>query len=76
MKNCGSCSVCERKKEGIFGKNINSEIINILAQKPSTVEEIAVQLHYHQKEKILENLILLLDTKKVKMLNFRTYMLA
>ena len=76
VKNCGSCSVCETKKEGIFGKNISSEIINILAQKPSTVEELAVQLHYHQKENILENLILLLDAKKVKMLNFRTYMLA
>ncbi len=76
VKNCGSCSVCERKKEGIFGKNISSEIINILAQKPSTVEELAVQLHYHQKENILENLILLLDAKQVKMLNFRTYMLA
>ena len=76
VKNCGSCSVCETKKEGIFGKNISSEIINILAQKPSTVEELAVQLHYHQKENILENLILLLDAKQVKMLNFRTYMLA
>lgn len=76
VKNCGSCSVCETKKEGIFGKNISSEIINILNQKPSTVEEIAVQLHYHQKENILENLILLLDAKQVKMLNFRTYILA
>ena len=76
IKNCGTCSVCERKKEGIFGKNISTEILNILAQKPSTVEELAVQLHYHQKENILENLILLLDAKHVKMLNFRTYMLA
>lgn len=76
VKNCGTCSVCERKKEGIFGKNISSEILNLLANKASTVEEIAVQLHYHQKENILENLILLLDAKQVKMLNFRTYMLA
>lgn len=76
VKNCGTCSVCERKKEGIFGKDISTEILNILSQKPSTVEDLAVQLHYHQKENILENLILLLDAKHVKMLNFRTYMLA
>ncbi|MFC6268250.1 RecQ family ATP-dependent DNA helicase [Frigoriflavimonas asaccharolytica] len=76
VKNCGVCSICEKKNEGVFGKNISSEILKILAQKPSTVEEIAIQLHYHQKENILENLIILLDTQKVKMLNFRTYMLA
>ena len=76
VKNCGNCSVCERKKEGIFGKNISQEILNILSQKASTVEEISIQLHYDQKENILENLILLLDAKQVKMQNFRTYMLA
>lgn len=76
IKNCGVCSVCERKKEGVFGKNISAEIMNVLSQKPSTVEEIAIQLHYHQKDNILENLIVLLDAQEVKMLNFRTYMLA
>ncbi len=75
-KNCGQCSVCERNKQSIFGKNISSEIISLLSKKPSTIEELSVQLSYHPKENILENLIFLLDSGKVKMLNFRTYTLA
>lgn len=75
-KNCGQCSVCERNKQSIFGKNISSEIISLLSKKPSTIEELSVQLSYHPKENILENLIFLLDSGKVKMLNFRTYSLA
>lgn len=75
-KNCGQCSVCEKNKQSIFGKNISSQILNLLAKKPSTIEELSVQLSYHPKENILENLIFLLDSGKVKMLNFRTYTLA
>lgn len=75
-KNCGKCSVCEKNKQSIFGKNISGEIMNILAKKPSTIEELSIQLNYHSKENILENLIYLLDSGKVKMLNFRTYALT
>ncbi len=75
-KNCGQCSVCEQQKQSIFGSNISSEILQILHSRPATIEEIAVQLSYYQKENILENLIQLLDSGKVKMLNFRTYALA
>ena len=75
-KNCGNCSVCQRKKESIFGTDLSREITNILSKRASTVEEISIQLNFHKKEKILENLILLLDAGKVKMLNFRTYTLA
>jgi ATP-dependent DNA helicase RecQ len=75
-KNCGQCSVCEKNKHSIFGKNISDQIINILGKKPSTIEELSIQLSYHSKENILENLIFLLDSGKVKMLNFRTYALA
>lgn len=74
-KNCGQCSVCEKNKQSIFGKNISQQIINLLAKKSSTIEELSVQLSYHSKESILENLIFLLDSGKVKMLNFRTYAL-
>ncbi len=73
VKNCGQCSVCEGKKESVFGRNISREIIEILKQKPSNVEEIAIKLNYYKKENILENLIHLLDSGEVKMLNFRTY---
>lgn len=75
-KNCGQCSVCERNRQSIFGKDISGEIIQVLSKKPSTIEEISIQLNYHPKENILENLIYLLDSGKVKMLNFRTYALA
>ena len=75
-KNCGNCSVCEKKKRSVFGQNISLEIINILAKKPATIEELSIQLTYHPKDNLLENLIYLLDSGKVKMLNFRTYMLA
>ncbi|MCF2217847.1 RecQ family ATP-dependent DNA helicase [Chryseobacterium sp. PS-8] len=75
-KNCGQCSVCERNKQSIFGKNISHQILNLLGKRPSTIEELSIQLSYHSKENILENLIFLLDTGKVKMLNFRTYALA
>jgi len=75
-KNCGQCSVCETNRQSIFGKNISGEILQALTKKPSTIEEISIQLNYHPKENILENLIYLLDSGKVKMLNFRTYALA
>lgn len=74
-KNCGQCSVCEKNKQSIFGKNISQQIINLLAKKPSTIEDLSVQLNYHSKNNILENLIFLLDAGKIKMLNFRTYAL-
>lgn len=74
-KNCGHCSVCEKNKQSIFGKNISQQIINLLTKKPSTIEELSIQLSYHPKENILETLIYLLDSGKVRMLNFRTYML-
>lgn len=75
-KNCGKCIVCEHKKEHIFGNSIHHKILEVLAKKPATIEEISIQLSFCEREKILENLILLLDSGKVKMLNFRTYMLA
>lgn len=73
VKNCGQCSVCESQKESVFGRDISREIIEILKQKPSNVEEIAIKLNYYKKENILENLIHLLDSGEIKMLNFRTY---
>ncbi|MDQ0592909.1 ATP-dependent DNA helicase RecQ [Chryseobacterium ginsenosidimutans] len=75
-KNCGKCSVCEKNKQSIFGRNISTQIVNLLSKKPSTIEELSIQLSYHSKENILENLIFLLDSGKVKMLNFRTYSLT
>ncbi len=73
VKNCGHCSVCEKQKENVFGRNVSVEILEILKKSPANVEEISIKLNYFAKENILENLIHLLDSGKVKMLNFRTY---
>ena len=75
-KICGQCSICEKNKQTIFGKNISTHLISLLGKKPSTIEELSIQLSYHSKENILENLIYLLDSGKIKMLNFRTYTLV
>jgi hypothetical protein len=76
VKSCGKCSVCEKQKESVFGRDISEEILQVLRNKPSNVEEISIRLNYYEKENILENLIYLLDEGKVKMLNFRTYTVA
>ena len=73
VKNCGHCSVCEQQKETVFGRDISKEILAILKSAPANVEEISIKLNYFAKENILENLIHLLDSGKVKRLNFRTY---
>lgn len=73
VRNCGQCSVCDQQKESVFGRNVSKEIIEVLKQSAANVDEIAIKLNYFSKENILENLIYLLDSGKVKMLNFRTY---
>ncbi len=73
VKNCGHCSICEQQKETVFGRDVSKEILAILKSAPANVEEISIKLNYFSKENILENLIHLLDSGKVKMLNFRTY---
>ncbi len=72
---CGHCMVCESKK-GHSTKTVTEEITTVLSRSACTADEIAIQLNFYEKEKILEHLILLLDAGKVKMLNFRTYALA
>ena len=73
VKNCGHCSVCEQQKETVFGRDVSKEILEILKIAPANVEEISIKLNYFAKENVLENLIHLLDSDRVKMLNFRTY---
>lgn len=73
---CGKCSYCQKKKQPIFGENITTDILHILSKKPCHIDEIAIGLPYYEKGIILENLILLLDKGKVKMLDFRTYILT
>ncbi len=55
-KNCGQCTVCEKNKQSIFGKNMSTEILSLLGQKPATIEELSIQLNFHAREDILETL--------------------
>ncbi|MCC2591085.1 ATP-dependent DNA helicase RecQ [Chryseobacterium sp. MFBS3-17] len=74
-KNCGQCNTCEARTPAAPA-SIPDEILNILRNGAGTADEISIQLNFIPREKVLENLILLLDAGKVKMLNFRTYALA
>lgn len=72
-RNCQHCNVCISKSDGFLSRGISDEILALLQQKPSSLEELFSQLNFHKKEKIRENLILMLDSGKVRMLDFRTY---
>lgn len=75
-RDCGTCYTCEQKRKTLGGSQTSAEIIEILTRQPFTLEEISAQLNFRKKEVILDELITLLDSGKVKMFNFRTYMLA
>ncbi|WP_374443843.1 ATP-dependent DNA helicase RecQ [Epilithonimonas sp.] len=72
-ENCGKCSVCRKRKSS--RRNVSSEIIFQLGKKPMTLDEMSATLNFYPKENISETLIFLLDIGKVKMLNYKTYML-
>ena len=74
-KNCGNCYVCNAKKTFINPVSIEKQILEVLQKKPSTLDDLCVVLHLHQREKLQENLIFLLDIGKIKMLDFRTYII-
>ncbi|SDE62389.1 RecQ family ATP-dependent DNA helicase [Riemerella columbipharyngis] len=73
-QSCGKCSYCESSGvKGIFGDDDFMVIVNLLKEKPCTLDELAVMINYLSKTKILDHLKILLDAKKIKMLNYKTY---
>lgn len=79
QKDCGNCSYCHQKLKlsTMFEKpSLEKELLETLKARPSSLEELSIILANPNKEKILEELILLLDHGKVRMLNFRTYTIA
>lgn len=76
VKNCGRCSSCQKTAFSFGQKTVENEIVKILRERPASADEIALKLQFTQRETVLENLILLLDEGKVKMVDFRTYTLA
>ena len=75
-KNCNQCSVCKQNNTDVFQLQTPKLILDVLSKKPSTIDEIAFHLSYINKEDLLENVILLLDDGKIRMLDFRTYSLT
>lgn len=76
VKSCGKCMVCQSERNSIFGNQISEDIFKILKNQPSTLENIVLKLPFYEKEIVLESLIELLDSGKIRMLDFRTYVLA
>lgn len=72
--NCNNCDVCESKKPNQSNAILN-QILSQLQKRPYTLDELTIQLSFYPKDKLLENLIFLLDLGKIKMLNFKTYMI-
>jgi len=54
---------------------LSDEVLEILAKNPATFDELSVKIFWHEKEKIYETLITLLNLEKIKMLNYKTYMI-
>ncbi len=72
-ENCGKCSVCRKRTNS--KRNLSSDIARQLSNRPMSLDEMAGNLNFYSKESISETLIFLLDIGKVKMLNYKTYML-
>lgn len=72
-ENCGKCSVCRKRTNS--KRTLSSDISQQLSNRPMSLEEMAANLNFYSKESISETLIFLLDIGKVKMLNYKTYML-
>lgn len=72
-KNCGNCYVCTTKNPKTNAISAERQILDILQQKPATLDDLNAILLEFSREKIQEVLIFLLDLGKIRMLDFRTY---
>ena len=72
-KNCGNCYVCTAKNPKTNPISVERQILDILQQKPATLDDLNAILLEFSREKIQEVLIFLLDLGKIRMLDFRTY---
>jgi ATP-dependent DNA helicase RecQ len=63
------------ERETSSKRTLSSDITQQLSNRPMSLDEMAANLNFYSKESISETLIFLLDIGKVKMLNYKTYML-
>ncbi|MBP7173777.1 MAG: RecQ family ATP-dependent DNA helicase [Cloacibacterium sp.] len=74
-KNCGNCYVCTENHDQFTVKDLSEDLLQALREQPYTFDELQVKLYHYSKENIFEALISLLNLDKIKMLNYKTYML-
>lgn len=72
--NCKKCYIC-RSLEGNKEIQLIDKILEELRKSPMTYDELRIKLYHYDKEEIYENLISLLNLDKIKMLNYKTYMI-
>lgn len=73
VQNCGNCYVCNGKGNYMPSVSLERQIIDKLKDKAATLDDLCITLHYHEREKVQEALIFLLDLGQIKMQDFRTY---
>ncbi len=73
-ENCGKCSYCLALK-GASLMSLEDEILELLKKAPMSFDELRIKKYEIKKELLLECLIGLLNLDKIKMLNYKTYMI-
>ncbi|MDL1913984.1 MAG: RecQ family ATP-dependent DNA helicase [Bergeyella sp.] len=73
VKDCKKCSVCMRKIYTGLSSDIHLDILSVLKKRPCSLEEICIFMQNPHKEIVLENLTELLNSEKIRMLDYKTY---
>lgn len=71
--NCNNCDYCLQNRK--LSDGIPEKIMKTLLISPMPLDEITIRLQFYPKELIFETLKDLLEKGRVKMLNYKTYML-
>ncbi|MDO4763971.1 MAG: RecQ family ATP-dependent DNA helicase [Flavobacteriaceae bacterium] len=72
-QNCHKCYICKPSTE--MQKSLTDEILEVLKNSPLGFDELRIKLYQYDKEEVYETLISLLNLGKIKMWNYKTYMI-
>lgn len=75
-QNCKNCCHCNAKNIFATEQKERKQILDVLAERACTLDEICILTKNYDKENMQEILISLLEEGKIRMKDFRTYMLA
>ena len=54
-KNCGNCYVCTEKNPTNNQQSLEKQILEALSKRAATIDELAIMIHFHQREALQEN---------------------